>query len=521
MEQPTKPSQSIGSPSKTVSSAKSSIKSFYTSAKVAFRDRTFGYKPLRGPSEIRLVRLLQGSSDEPIKCGIIHVELGSMSYETLSYEWGVPNYDDTTIAIEGQPVQVRKNLWEGLQQIRLSDKDRIIWIDALCIDQQNIKERNHQVQLMGQIYRGADQLVVWLGHPDSKGAMALDIFKSVLALNERLAKSVPGTVSKNLDHASDKFPSHAVYLRLVLPVTDEQGSSMSAAETSIGVALSIPDQTVFLSVEQVQSIKAWEEQSYWYRIWILQEIRLARKIELHNGRHKFSDSDILFLRNTMIGSTLSCFHPTHRSMWRSMCNHTMGFRLLSDRSCGSKITLRGWILDTEYSKSTEPRDQIYALLGVASDCTGGIHTIPEDYLLFPSRDLFVDYSISLIDLCIATLHHCNYGYMAIRKLTENLPGEEGVDYELATSWEQLESEEGWEWQSQYEANWKVEQVVAKKLGLDCSLMKEVASRLEGAYSSCGCGQCWDETEKGGAANVTAGQNVLRSRPAFIRLDYTE
>ncbi|KAH9206220.1 heterokaryon incompatibility, partial [Leptodontidium sp. 2 PMI_412] len=83
-------------------------------------------------------------------------------YEALSYTWG----DATkcqTIECNGKNFGVSQNLFDALINIRLSDKRRTIWIDALCINQENDAEKSEQVRYMYAIYRAATRVIVWLG----------------------------------------------------------------------------------------------------------------------------------------------------------------------------------------------------------------------------------------------------------------------------------------------------------------------------------------------------------------------
>lgn len=68
-------------------------------------------------------------------------------YDALSYEWGDSTSTTFSIVVDGVEVSVRENLWWALWYLRQADKVRVMWIDALCIDQNNLKERNHQVCL--------------------------------------------------------------------------------------------------------------------------------------------------------------------------------------------------------------------------------------------------------------------------------------------------------------------------------------------------------------------------------------
>jgi len=75
--------------------------------------------------------------------------------------------DVPPVLVDVEPVKVTKNLESFLQHARVPFSGLMLWIDALCINQQSIEERNHQVLLMGKIYAGARKVIVWLGHGDT------------------------------------------------------------------------------------------------------------------------------------------------------------------------------------------------------------------------------------------------------------------------------------------------------------------------------------------------------------------
>jgi hypothetical protein len=65
--------------------------------------------------------------------------------------------------LDSKPLIVQRNLFDGLKAVRKGVGECVIWIDAICIDQTNVSERNHQVSMMGQIYRNAREVYMWLG----------------------------------------------------------------------------------------------------------------------------------------------------------------------------------------------------------------------------------------------------------------------------------------------------------------------------------------------------------------------
>jgi hypothetical protein len=96
----------------------------------------------------------------------MHLKLAKFSelpkYEALSYMWGPPKLIKL-ILVDGADFEVRENLWVELQHLRLDSKPRVLWVDAICISQRNIYERDYQVNQMAQIYEQATRVIVWHG----------------------------------------------------------------------------------------------------------------------------------------------------------------------------------------------------------------------------------------------------------------------------------------------------------------------------------------------------------------------
>ena len=137
------------------------------------------YSPLVLVGEIRLIKLQPGSAGSDVHCILQHAKLSNQpsnrpQYEALSYEWG-PQTCLQTIRINDTIQQVRENLWSALRHLRLESEPRLLWIDALCINQEDILERNQQVNQMGVIYSQARRVVVWLGQQNSSSTITFSL----------------------------------------------------------------------------------------------------------------------------------------------------------------------------------------------------------------------------------------------------------------------------------------------------------------------------------------------------------
>lgn len=140
---------------------------------------------------IRLVSILPGEWDETLCCSIHSVKLPRqwerrssqfLSYEALSYVWGstsekVPVFCSPS----GKAVFVTPNCLFAMRRLRLSTETRVVWIDAVCINQSNIPERNAQVRMMPTIYEGATRVIVYLGEDDGDSIEAMDYINEMSA----------------------------------------------------------------------------------------------------------------------------------------------------------------------------------------------------------------------------------------------------------------------------------------------------------------------------------------------------
>lgn len=145
----------------------------------------YQYSPLNEEAkEIRLLTLLGDAFPDKPRIIISKVPLTTENppvFEALSYTWGTAE-DPVHIKV-GQSgnstLTVTQNLAIVLPYLRYKDRPRVLWIDAICIDQQNLKERGQQVERMGDIYRLADRVLVWLGPDGDNSTYALELMSAL------------------------------------------------------------------------------------------------------------------------------------------------------------------------------------------------------------------------------------------------------------------------------------------------------------------------------------------------------
>lgn len=129
------------------------------------------YKTKLQNGKFRLLRLLPGPTDTKIKCRLVEASLDNVpTYDAISYVWGTPTKREE-IQCDGQPAYITISLAQALRKLRHSTRSKTLWADGICINQDNLNEKSHQVERMGEIYKKADKVVAWLG-PLHNGAAA-------------------------------------------------------------------------------------------------------------------------------------------------------------------------------------------------------------------------------------------------------------------------------------------------------------------------------------------------------------
>jgi hypothetical protein len=154
----------------------------------------FVYEPLQ-PDQIRILQLAPGHKDDTLVGELLVSSFNdnAIEYDALSYMWGDPAPADR-IYLSGKTLPIASNLATALHHLRYVDKPLIIWIDAICIDQQNNDERAKQVLLMRHLYKLASIVRIWINEPgvDSKcdAVIALQNFPVDLSNDDERVKSM-------------------------------------------------------------------------------------------------------------------------------------------------------------------------------------------------------------------------------------------------------------------------------------------------------------------------------------------
>lgn len=266
--------------------------------------------------EIRLIELLPGLSSDDIRCNIIHVNLDDdPRFEAVSYTWATKDGDDTLsrhiYALGDTTIRVTVNCLSTLRQLRKISNPRLLWIDAVCIDQTNPSERNHQVRMMTQIYSSA---------------------VSVRICIEDL----------EIEHYGHLF---------------EWLKNPSNTRTEPAVP----------NLEDLISLR------YFQRVWVIQEVALARVAYLHvnNIEMLFSSAILRYIQSK---------HPTG-----GVLSWDTSFKVKADLLTCLRAGISG--------QCTDLKDKVYAVLGLMEPIARSL--IPIDYSL-RVEDLYAYVVIAII-----------------------------------------------------------------------------------------------------------------------------
>jgi hypothetical protein len=136
---------------------------------------------------------------------LVAPELDSnLKYEALSYVWDqLP--ERKHIICNDTPFSVTGNLHAALRRLRHPNESRVLWIDQICIDQENIPERNQQVQIMRDIYHQAEKVLIWLGEEEDDSDLAMNFIGTIVEVIQALPPETLLSIINITDYGLPQF----------------------------------------------------------------------------------------------------------------------------------------------------------------------------------------------------------------------------------------------------------------------------------------------------------------------------
>ena len=308
----------------------------------------------------RVLRLLPDSNfSAPVRCELQEVSLDEKPvYEAISYCWGAP-LKLHPILCHDKRLNVSANLTAALRHLRRPETNRVLWADAICISQDDILERSQQVQMMRNIFEGAEHVLIWLGEADADSRLAMKLVEAV----EQACGGRPRAF--DADH-------------ITLNELCQRGLSAE------------------LATEGKYSLKRLLWRPWFQRVWVIQEVAVARAVTLQCGHDSVSwdvfigvlrvldTTNVLTTSNSLdferlgspslINDARSGYRGTPRNSGRlqpglNVSNASLPEPLLSDEASpdvsvtkfpgalGFSLWFRRW-------SATDPRDKLFAIRGL-------------------------------------------------------------------------------------------------------------------------------------------------------------
>ena len=313
---------------------------------------------------IRVLNLHPNPSDAPLSCSVEAQEPTGKPYEALSYVWGDPTPADSIKCFDGSHggiVGITTNLARALIAFRLIDRPRRIWVDALCINQEDLTERQSQVRLMGKVYNCAQCVLCWLGDfndlktEESRARLAMDFVRN---FNR-----------KPLEHL------HTAQQYLLF----ENGT----AELKPTVLAS------WLAIKQLFDLE------YFHRVWIIQEVGLARHARMFGGSSEvwLDWVEVAAFARFMDSNGASIVNHLQLKSW--VANHVT---LVWETTAGGQpvhsfVEVLHW---ARVHRSSDPRDFIYGLLSHPSSTVQGSLLIEPNYRISTS-EAYTNLALNVIE----------------------------------------------------------------------------------------------------------------------------
>ncbi|OQO10976.1 hypothetical protein B0A48_05231 [Cryoendolithus antarcticus] len=366
------------------------------------------YEPLLRSRHLfwtRFLALEAGQGEEPLACELIpDATVDEVDYEALSYVWGTSTVTCSIIVNGLSGFTIRKNLNQAPHRLRLPDRPRLLWVDAICINQMDPLEKAFQVAHMDDVYRHAERVLVWLGdcslyYPDlwyaaqkvydadewsrQKQDMQNKVDAGTSKVGSPFETEIQSLVrmapfDESIDFRYTRAPSpqrlgiadavRSAYDLLLLPTCDPPVPQALAHELRIHMTKSIAKNVATDKVDEI---------FWWNRVWVIQELLLARSIVVHCGPYEMSweDCQAVFAHDLPMASLDSLRRQFKINKSRAKASAA------AKGAHGLLALLRATVTNL----ASNPLDKIYAIMHLTQG--DGEYRVQPDYTAKP-RDVF-------------------------------------------------------------------------------------------------------------------------------------
>ncbi len=290
------------------------------------------FEALATQDSFRIAALHLGGADDEIRFSLLPSTFGDgkLEYEAVSYVWGAAEFTDLVYCGE-RPCRVTPNLLAVLRSLRDQNKDRLLWIDAICINQSNIDERTHQVSRMRDVYSQAKRVVIWMDPSDETLADSAYHLAGLFFAELRKNHQLPSLGSEARTLARNRLVNHPWFVKHSKPTH------------------------LFLRNQWFQ------------RVWTFQEAFLAKDAMIFCGRISFPFAP--FVASWMFMESLGIKLPLEGAECAKTLFATCAWDLQtklngSVETAATELRLSTLLRSTYKYRCTDDRDRVFGLLAM-------------------------------------------------------------------------------------------------------------------------------------------------------------
>ncbi|TVY51984.1 Heterokaryon incompatibility protein 6,OR allele [Lachnellula cervina] len=404
--------------------------SFEKSPASLLRPPRYEYQPLPSQRHIRLLELQKSPSDSLISYRLVSYLLDDLpQYQALSYTWG-DGKPASTIFLDGMWFGITTNVQDFLSRLKSpSFGPTYIWIDAICINQTDNREKETQVQMMGDIYRQASNVIVWLGESDDAPAAMNLVRRVAYGMREVSPFWVVHPIIRVIKFLTRAFQSVASE-RLQDRMIDFLGPLMRfwvKYQTSMPWGLIAKLVTPLSTAKRLLKRHLPESKTIdpeWYalikllrhswfeRIWTKQEVVFASTITVMYGPELIRWESLNLVVEALCSSWMSKEYTTLTTAEANFARRSLPSEMIHlrqienmrsiEKTSGIKQSLFDLLFRFSRCKSTNRKDKVFALMGLS-------HEAERDRMLFggllricPSLPTGINYEKSDRDVFVET-----------------------------------------------------------------------------------------------------------------------
>ena len=306
------------------------------------------------------------------------------NYEAISYTWASP-LDQQPVILNGTTINIRANLHSFLLRFRDTVSEKVLWVDALSISQTDLDEKARQVAMIGRVFKQAQRVRAWVGeHADGSQSLfrgglsneknaVLSEWTRCCILFRRLRHMVFG-IGAMFGTVFGLLTGGLLSWKIRIGVGVPIGISIMSfyvVSTALLLMLYFPITKWEIPFRTIPQWRAFVDRLYFRRLWIIQEVTLAKSVIVHCGDDAMEWSELVDAHlgydetNTRARDRVQAIN----SHWRRNTNGNVAFlstlrRIALADAMKRTMNILDLGFETRHTECQDPRDRLYALMSI-------------------------------------------------------------------------------------------------------------------------------------------------------------